>query len=64
MHSFLRHLAAVGHVKTKENVCHCTERTTTGVFAKDSRVKTAKMVRKTHITSASFIRGSLPSIGA
>ena len=64
MHSSFRHLVAVGRVRTKVNAYHCTERTTTSVFAKDSRVKTAKMVRKTHITSASFIRGSLPSIGA
>ena len=64
MHSFLRHLVAVGRVKTKENVCHFTERTTTSVSAKDSREKTAKMVRNTHITSASFISGSLPRIAA
>ena len=64
MHSLLRHLVAVGRVRTKENVYHCTDRTTTSVSAKDSRVKTAKMVGNTHITSASFISGSLQSIAA
>ena len=64
MHSLLRHLVAVGRVRTKVNVFHCTERTTTSVSAEDSREKTAKMVRNTPITSASFISGSLQSIAA
>ena len=64
MHSLLRHLVAVGRVRTEEDVCHCTEKITTSVSAKDSREKTAKMVIKTSTTSASFINGSLPTIAA
>ena len=49
MHSLLRHLVAVGRVRTKVNVCHCTETATTSVSAKDSRKKTAKMERISHV---------------
>ena len=64
MHSLRRHLVAVGRVRTKENACRCMEKTATSVSAKDSRAKTAKMVRNTHVTSASFISGSLQSKAA
>ena len=64
MHSLLRHLVAVGRVRTMVNVCHYTEKTTTSVSAKDSREKTAKMVTNTPMISVSFISRSLQSIAA
>ena len=55
MHFLLSHLVAVGSVRTEGNVCHCTEKTITSLSAKDSREKTAKMVRNTPTHNISLV---------